>query len=109
MTTTSETAVPSPKGKKPIQILRERRGGVPRELLERNRRQKAVRKSIADALREGAQTIPELARLIDLPADETFWYVMGMKKYGTVYEAEQEDGYFRYALVRETRETENRS
>ena len=101
-----KTATTAAKTKKPIQILRERRGGVPRELVERNRRQKAIRQRIVAALQEESKTIPELARGVELPADEVFWYVMGMKKYGKVGEAEQVDGYFKYALIDASRQTE---
>ena len=109
MTPMPDTGTASPKGKKPIQILREQRGGVPHELLERNRRQKALQKGIVAALQDGPQTVPELARLIGQPANEVFWHVMGMKKYGKICEAGQEDEYFRYALVSQTHETENGS
>jgi len=94
------------KSKNPLQILRERRGGVPRELMEQNRRQTAIRKSIVAVLQKESKTIPELAHQVELPEHKVFWYVMGMKKYGKVAEAEQVDGYFKYALIDESRHTE---
>ncbi len=106
MTDRSETTAASVKSKKPIQILRERRGGVPRELAERNRRQKAIRESIVAVLQEEPKTIPELACRVELSTDEVFWHVMGMKKYGKVAEAEQVDGHFAYALIDESRQAE---
>jgi len=96
------------KGKKAIQVLRERRGGVPRELMDRNRRQNKIRKNITAALDEGSKTVPEIARQVELPMHEVFWYVMGMKKYGKVVEAEQVDGYFKYALVEDSRQVESK-
>jgi len=75
-------------------------------LVERNRRQKAIRQSIVAVLQEESKTIPELARRVGLPADEVLRYVMGMKKYGNVAEAEQVDGYYKYALIGESRQTE---
>jgi len=101
-----ETKPGSTKKKSPIQILRERRGGVPRELVQRNRRQNAIRQGISKALQEESKTVPELARQLELPAHEVFWYVMGMKKYGKVAEGEQVDGYFKYAWIEESRQTE---
>jgi len=101
-----ETTATSGKRKKPIQILRERRGGVPHELVERNRRQNAIRRSIVAVLQEGSKTIPELAREVELPAHEVLWYVIGMRKYGKVSEAEQVDGYFKYALIDKSSSTE---
>ncbi len=109
MSEQSEPTVISPKPKKPIQILRERRGGVPRELVERNRRQSVTRKRITEALQTEPRTVPELAREIDQPSHEVLWYVMGMKKYGKVVEAEQVDGYFKYHLIDGSRQTETAS
>ncbi|MDY0167471.1 MAG: hypothetical protein RBS80_13065 [Thermoguttaceae bacterium] len=109
MTEKPEPSASATKAKKPLAVLRERRGGVPHQLTERQRRQKAIRKSITAALQDGARTVPELAHAVALPADEVFWHVMGMKKYGKVCEAEQVDGYFRYALVPESPETEHLS
>jgi len=105
----SERPVVSAKRKKPIQILRERRGGVPRELVERNRRQNAMRRRLLDALGEGPKTIPELAQGLGRPAHEVLWHVMGLRKYGKVAEGEACDGYFRYELIDESRETESAS
>ena len=104
-----KTPVETPKSKKPLQILRERLGGVPRERMERNREQITNRKNIVAALEEGAKTVPELAEAVELPSHEVLWYVMGMKKYGTVVEAEPVDGYFKYALVQEVPQAEAKS
>jgi len=106
MSEKSDATTTSAEPKKAIQILRERRGGVPRELVERNRQQSMTRKRITEALRSKPSTVPELAREIDQPSHEVLWHVMGMKKYGKVVEAEQVDGYFKYQLIDETRRTE---
>ena len=100
------TGARSARSKSPLQILRERRRGVPRELVQRNKRQNAIRRGIVAALQEKSRTVPELAQEVDLPAHEVFWYVMGMKKYGKVAEAEQVDGYFKYALIDQSRQAE---
>jgi predicted Rossmann fold nucleotide-binding protein DprA/Smf involved in DNA uptake len=86
------------KDKKPIQILRERRGGVPKLLVERNREQTRIRKKLAEALRDGPRTVPEIAKATDIPTHEAFWYLIGMKKYGKVIEGRERDGYYEYAL-----------
>ncbi len=106
MSDQSETAAVPVKQPKPIQVLRERRGGVPRELVERNRQQSAIRKRITEILQTEPKTVPELAREIELPSHEVLRYVMGMKKYGKVVEAEQVGGYFKYRLMEEPRQTE---
>ena len=92
--------------KKPIQILRERRGGVPQALIERSRQQRIIRKRITEALENDPKTVPDLAGQLDLPSHEVFWYVMGLKKYGKVVEAEQVDGYFKYQLIDDSRQME---
>ena len=109
MSEQSDPAIISAKPKKPIQILRERRGGVPGELVERNRQQSVTRKRITEALQNEPKTVPELAHEIDQPSHEVLWHVMGMKKYGKVIEAEQVDGYFKYQLIDESRQTETTS
>ena len=87
------------EGKKPIEILRERRGGVPPELVEHNRRQAANRRRIVDALKVASKTVPEIAKETGLPPHEVFWHLMAMKKYGKLVEGQQRDDYFEYALA----------
>ena len=87
-----------PQKEKPIQIIRERRGGVPKELLERNRAQTKTRKRIVQALEDGPKTVPEVAKATAMPSHEVLWKLMGMKKYGLVVEGEERDGYYQYAL-----------
>jgi len=96
-----QAGMEKPREKKPIQILRERRGGVPKELVERNRRQTQTHKQLTTALKDGPKTVPEIAQSTGLPSHELFWTLMGMKKYGQVVEGEERDGYFEYALKAE--------
>jgi len=90
---------PEQKKKKPIQILRERRGGVPKDLLERNKRHASARRQLRTALQNGPKIVPELAKETGLPAQEAFWLLMGMKKYGELAEGEERDGYYEYTLI----------
>jgi predicted transcriptional regulator len=87
--------------KKPIQVLRERRGGVPKELLERSRAHTKTRKKILQALKDGPKTVPEVAKATAMPSHEVLWRLMGMKKYGLVVEGGERDGYYEYALTKE--------
>ena len=89
------------KPKKPIQILRERLGGVPKELVERNRQQIKVRKQITATLADGPKIVPEIAERTGLPTHEVFWHLMAMKKYGKVVEGDERDDYFEYAPKKE--------
>jgi hypothetical protein len=95
----AEQANPAkPREMRPIQILRERRGGVPKELLQRSREQIQTRKLITTALKDGPKTVPEIAAATGLATHQLFWRLMGMRKYGQVVEGEERDGYFEYAL-----------
>jgi hypothetical protein len=87
-----------PRERKPVQILRERRGGVPTELMERSRRQAHTRRSLTTALQGGPKTVPEIAEITGLPTHEVLWYLMGWKKYGQIIEGNERDGYYEYAL-----------
>lgn len=93
-----QAGVEKPREMKPVQILRERRGGVPKELVERSRRQAQTHKLLTTALKDGPKTVPEIARITELPTHEVLWYLMGMRKYGQIVEGEERDGYYEYAL-----------
>lgn len=88
--------------KKSIAVLRERRGGVPRGLVERHRRQTANRRRIVAALQSGPKTVPEIAKQTNLPRHEALWHLMSMKKYGKLVEGQQQGDYFEYALAEES-------
>ena len=93
-----EAGVEEPREMRAVQILRERRGGVPKELLERSRQQAKTHKLLTAALKNGPKTVPEIAQITGLPTHEAFWYLMGMRKYGQIIEGEERDGYYEYAL-----------
>ena len=84
-----------------IKVVRERRGGVSKKLLECSRLQAKARKKIIQALADGPRTVPELAEAVAMPSHEVLWKLMGMKKYGLVVEGEERDSYYEYALKKE--------
>ena len=90
--------------RKPIQILRERHGGARTEAMARHREMTAVRRKIRSAMKEGPKTPPDVARATGLPSHVVFWHLMAMKKYGEVAEGEEREGYFAYALQRQSEE-----
>ena len=90
-----------PQKEKPIKIIRERRGGVPKDLVERSRAQTKMQKAIIQVLEDGPKTVPEVAKAAAIPSHEVLWKLMGMKKYGLVVEGEERDGYYQYALKEE--------
>jgi len=92
---------PKKKARKPLQILRERRGGLPKDLVQRNRSQTALRRKIVAALETGPKTVPELSAETGIPTDQTLYFVMALKKYGKVAEGAERDDYYEYVLIEE--------
>ncbi len=84
-----------------VKLLRERGVKPRKEVLERLKEQRRIRKLIAESLRSGPKTIPEIARETSLPAPLVTWYVMTMRRYGEIEEAGEDGEYYRYALVAE--------
>ncbi|NLI82948.1 MAG: winged helix-turn-helix domain-containing protein [Deltaproteobacteria bacterium] len=61
--------------------------------------QKKTIKAIQQVLEEDAATVPQIAEAVGLPTEAVLWFVAGLKKYGQIVEAGQDDSYFRYALA----------
>ena len=97
----SENEAMAEKEKPTSQILRERRGGVPKELLAFNRENTGIRRKITEALNDGPRTVPDIAGITGIPGHQVFWHLMSMKKYGKVVEGEERDSYYEYALKEE--------
>jgi DNA-binding IclR family transcriptional regulator len=74
---------------------------VSRDVREIVREEPAMRPRILEALAAGPLTVPEIAEAIAAPADETMFWVMGMRRYGLLHELKgtTDDGYFRYDLA----------
>ena len=72
----------------------------PREII---REEPLMHSPILSALKAGPLTVPEIAEQIGHPSDEVLFWVMGMRRYGHVVEVEAptDEGYFRYASVRQ--------
>jgi DNA-binding IclR family transcriptional regulator len=65
-------------------------------MVQRQRREIKAMKAV---LKEGGQTIPQLAEKTGLPSSEVFWYLSALKKYGEILEGEKEGSYFLYKLA----------
>jgi len=89
----------STEARKPIDIIRERRGPIPDELRERVREHNRIQRAIADALADGPKTPPEVAAAIEVPTDQVLWHLVAMRRYGKVAEGEQSGDCFQYGLV----------
>ena len=87
--------------KKPIQIMRERYGGVSEELKMKTRLQTKIFKNLKESIKNIYKTVPEISQLTDIPSHEVLWHLMAMKKYGMVIEGNERDGYYEYTLKEE--------
>lgn len=59
-----------------------------------------TKKAFLNALKEGDKTVPELAKILNLPTDEVMYYLMSLLKYGLVEtgEIDDMDEYFSYKI-----------
>jgi predicted transcriptional regulator len=73
-----------------------------RDLCEVLRDEMIMRPRIAAVLREGPKTIHEIAQALDRPGHEVVFWVMAMRRYGSVEELPKAkaDDYYRYKLAR---------
>ena len=70
----------------------------PREII---REEPLMHRPILHALAAGPMTLPEIAEVIGQPSDEVVFWVMGMRRYGSVVELPDptDEGYFRYSVA----------
>lgn len=91
------------KAQKPVQVLRDRLGGISEELKNFTGEQRKIIKKISETIKDSPKTVPEISEAASLPADEVLWYVMALKKYGKAAEVAERDGYYEYTLKEEKR------
>jgi len=84
---------------KTAKYLREKRP-VQKEVTENLKYFTRTRKTILEALKDSAKTVPQLADQLDLPAHEVMYYLMSLMKYGLVEPGDMDDmdEYFYYKL-----------
>jgi hypothetical protein len=90
-----------PRKKRPIDVLREKRGGVNEALKEYVKNQNRIKKLLQNSLKTGPMTIPQLAAQCQVDPSVLLWHLMAMRRYGEVVEGQEQDGYFLY-LLKET-------
>jgi predicted transcriptional regulator len=88
------------KPKRPIEVLRERHGGISKELKENFNEQQRIYKALRAALKGGPRTVPQLAKECNLPAPTVMWHMMALRRYGQVLDGPEENGYLLYTLPR---------
>jgi hypothetical protein len=95
----SEKTTKAKKAKKPIQILRERHGGMSDELKEWRKESRRIKKAIKEQLKTKPMRIPDLAEVIDDPSHLIFYHIIAMKRWENVIETgKDEDDYIIYGL-----------
>ncbi len=85
--------------KQALAKLRASLGGISEQKRQAQKHLIAARKAIQKLLEAGPATIPQIAAALKMPADEALWHVTGMRKYGKVAEAGEQDDYLLYDLV----------
>lgn len=93
-----EAEAKAAKPKRPIEILRERRGGMSKELKEYFNAQQRIKKAVRAALAAGPRTVPQIAGESGVPPADVLWHVMAMRRYGEITDGPEQDGYVLYRL-----------
>jgi predicted transcriptional regulator len=63
--------------------------------------QKRVKQEICKAIRETPKTVPEIAEIVSMPAQQVLWYIASFKKYGLIVETGMCGDYPLYQKVEE--------
>ncbi len=92
------TAAKADKPKRAIEVLRERHGGMSKELKDYFNEQQKIYKALRAALKNGPRTVPQLAKECGLPSPTVMWHLMALRRYGQVLDGPEENGYLRYTL-----------
>jgi hypothetical protein len=95
---TDQAPAPKVKPKRPIETLRERRGGISPELKTYFSEQQKIFKSLRTSLANGPRTVPQLASECGLPAPVVMWHLMAMRRYGEVLDGPEQDRHVLYLL-----------
>ena len=84
---------------KTAKYLKEKRP-IPKEVTEQLKHFTKTKKLILAELKEGEKTVPELAKELNIPADEIMFQLMSLLKYGLVEtgEIDDMDEYFQYKI-----------
>ncbi len=80
-------------------ILKQQRE-IPKQATENLKYYTKMKKAILNALKQGPMTPVELAKKLNMPTDEVFFYLMSLQKYGFVVPdgTDDMDEYFYYKL-----------
>ena len=79
-----------------LKALRERYRDSVSRVQAQVKAQNEIRRQIRQVFTSEARTVPEIAQACGLPADQVFWHIMAMRKYGQVEEQGMDGQYYRY-------------
>ncbi len=84
---------------KTIDIIKQTRT-VSEELKQEQKKYRDINKPILNALKEGAKTIPQIAKEIEMPMDIVAYFLFGLRKFGKVEvgDIDDMDEYYFYKL-----------
>src|SRR5450759_1221987 len=98
-TITAAPAAPAPaKPKRPIEILRERHGGMSKELKDYFNEQQKIYKALRASLKNGPRTVPQLAQECSFAVPGVMWHLIALERYGEVLDVPEQNGYLLYTL-----------
>jgi predicted transcriptional regulator len=95
MSETTETPIKTPR---PIEVFKERVGGLSARTKQYVQEQNNAKRLIRSALRAGPKTVPQIATESGLDSGVVLWHVMAMKRYGRIIEMGVEGAYPSYSL-----------
>ena len=84
--------------KKPIQVLRERMGGLSDRMKAYLKDHRFIKNKLSASLKQGPKTVPEIARETELDTVDVMWHLMALKRYGLIVEGEKKGDYLEYKL-----------
>lgn len=82
-----------------LKRLREEHKETVARTQEMLKEQKAIRRQICQPTRDQARTVPEIAEITGIPAQDVLWHITAMKKYGLVAETGMCGEYYLYQRV----------
>jgi hypothetical protein len=91
---------------KPRDLIRQRRGPIPKELEEKQNKdrkiKRAIRKSLQASIKDPLQgkIIPAIAKETKIPTQVINWHLTSMRKYNIAYETPEREGqYYKWVLI----------
>ena len=86
-----------------LKQLREEHHETVAQVQAQLKEQQAIRRQIAQAMRDTPKTVPEIAEVSGLPAEQVLWHLIAMKKYNLVIETGLSGEYYLYQSVKEVK------